>query len=150
MKSKKCKVDYPEYTAWRGMKIRCYSINTPYYKYYGGKGITVCKRWRNNFYVFLEDMGSRPNKNYSIDRIDNNKGYSKSNCRWATKSQQMRNRNYKNSTGFRGVYVKGKNFGAKMQINNKKIYLGSFKNKEKAYKVYCKAYKKLHGVLPPK
>ncbi len=82
---------HPIYPAWQSMIQRCINPNNKDYPSYGGRGIAVCKRWRK-FENFLEDMGEHPGKEYSIDRIDNNKGYCKSNCRWATKKQQMRNK----------------------------------------------------------
>ena len=68
---------------------RCSNSNIPDYRYYGGRGITVCKRWRNSFSAFLEDMGE--SNGMTLDRINNDKGYSKSNCRWASRKDQARN-----------------------------------------------------------
>lgn len=81
----------PEYQAWKHMMERCYDKNDKMYANYGGRGITICKRWHNPK-NFILDMGSRPSNKYSIDRINVNKSYSPSNCRWATKKEQMRNR----------------------------------------------------------
>lgn len=80
------------YDSWRNMIQRCTNPNRNDYKNYGGRGITVCERWsgENGFIHFLEDMGERP-KGCSIDRINNNKGYCKENCRWVTPTQQARN-----------------------------------------------------------
>jgi hypothetical protein len=80
----------PEYQSWKGMKARCNCKTSTHYKYYGGKGISVCNRWINSFQNFLIDMGQRP-KDKTLDRIDNSKGYSKRNCRWATRAEQSRN-----------------------------------------------------------
>jgi hypothetical protein len=76
---------------WAGMKTRCHNPkSTGYYKY-GAKGVTVCEEWRESFETFLNDMGEAP-KGMSIDRIDNSKGYSKENCRYATGTEQARNK----------------------------------------------------------
>jgi hypothetical protein len=81
-----------EYAVWCAMIQRCENVNNPKYQDYGGRGIRVCRRWRRSFSHFIEDMGFRPDFAYSIDRIDNNKGYYLVNCRWATRSEQQRNK----------------------------------------------------------
>ena len=81
-----------EYHSWNDMKTRCYNKHRHNYKYYGGRGIKVCKRWRDSFSDFLQDMGRKPSPKHSIDRINNDGNYEPGNCRWATHSQQMRNR----------------------------------------------------------
>ena len=81
----------PTYRSWINMISRCSGSNKHAYKYYKGRGITVCERWLESFENFISDMGERP-ANLSLDRIDNNGNYSQDNCRWATKAQQMTNR----------------------------------------------------------
>src|SRR5690606_36633953 len=94
-----------EYHIWENMIQRCTNPNHLAFGYYGGRGITVCDRWRNDFTAFINDMGPRPSNCYSVDRIDVNKGYEPGNCRWATRETQMRNtRIYCNNTsGVKGV-----------------------------------------------
>lgn len=80
-----------EYNTWQSMKKRCLNPNHKAYDYYGGRGITICDSWINSFSNFYNDMGSKPNKDSSLDRINNDKGYFKENCRWASKKTQTRN-----------------------------------------------------------
>lgn len=80
-----------EYIAWQSMLSRCRNPNTSRFAQYGGRGIKVCDRWQN-FENFLADMGRKPAANYSMDRIDVDGNYEPSNCRWATDTEQNRNR----------------------------------------------------------
>ena len=103
------------YRTYSGMKDRCHYKNTESYKNYGGRGITVCDRWKESFHNFLEDMGQPPTDEHSIDRIDNDGNYELDNCRWATQKQQMNNtrltgkltaRNLAKLTGYSGERVR--------------------------------------------
>jgi hypothetical protein len=81
-----------EYIIWLGMRARCYNVKGRPFKWYGGRGITVCERWRYSFENFFADMGPRPSPEHSIDRIDNDGNYEPGNCRWALWSVQVQNR----------------------------------------------------------
>jgi hypothetical protein len=81
-----------ELNAWKNLVDRCENPRHAAYERYGGRGIAVCERWRNNFEAFLADMGPCPGPGYSIDRKDNDRGYQPDNCRWATWKEQERNR----------------------------------------------------------
>lgn len=80
----------PEYSSWSAMITRCLNPRAPNFAEYGGRGITVCDRWRN-FALFLDDMGPRP-RGKTLDRIDGSRGYEPGNCRWATGREQQENR----------------------------------------------------------
>lgn len=83
---------HPEYNIWRNMRGRCHNPKYLDYPRYGGRGITVCDEWMNDFSRFIFDMGPRPSLKHSIERLDNDAGYSKENCIWATNTVQANNK----------------------------------------------------------
>lgn len=96
---------HPLYTTWANMKARCNNKKCKSYSEYGARGIEVCKEWMDSFECFALDMGLPPSKKHSLDRKDNEKGYCKSNCRWATGTEQCLNRRVfsNSSTGEAGI-----------------------------------------------
>jgi len=106
--------------------------NNENFKRYGGRGITICEKWVgvDGFKNFLRDMGDRP-QGYTIDRIDNDKGYEPDNCKWSTPSEQNRNQRLRNPNGIKYIYKTKKTWRVGRHING--TYLSwSFKNKEEA------------------
>ena len=81
----------PEYRVWGAMIERCHSPSSKAFRFYGGRGIMVCDRWRD-FAAFIADMGPRPGNDLQLDRIDNNGNYEPGNVRWATRKENCRNR----------------------------------------------------------
>lgn len=115
------------YQVWKNMKLRCYSPKASRYERYGGRGIGVCEEWRNDFHAFWRDMGEPP-AGMQLDRVDNEKDYSKNNCRWVSRSENARNR-----PGLRMITINGetlcvrdwaKKVGIKEYVIDKRLRCG--------------------------
>lgn len=91
------------YSIYSHMKSRCYDSNNDHYKWYAARGITICNEWLNDFMTFYNwSMDNGYRDNLTIDRIDNNKGYSPDNCRWADQTTQVRNRSNTRNIAYNG------------------------------------------------
>ncbi len=130
------KGSHPVYRCWNMMLQRCQNIKCTGYENYGGRGISVCEQWQN-FENFAADMLATWEQGLSIERIDNDGNYNPSNCKWATRSEQMRNQRVRGKVPFRGVYVnrQGKFAAQVTLLSGKKKYLGSFDTPEEASSV---------------
>lgn len=109
-----------EYGIWMAAKSRCFRPTNMAYKYYGGRGITMCERWRRSFAAFYADMGPCP-PGLSIDRIDNNGNYEPENCRWATRKEQANNRPKGISLEAMGESLNFSEWGRKLGIDPLRI-----------------------------
>lgn len=85
--------DTGTYSSWLAMRGRCLNPNNQDFHRYGGKGVSICAEWKDDFDRFYADMGNRP-AGQTLDRIDGDLGYTPANCRWATRTEQVKNRAY--------------------------------------------------------
>jgi len=109
------------YRIWLNINTRCNNPHSPAYKNYGFRGIKVCIYWRT-FKNFLADMGDPPTQKHSIDRIDNNKGYYKNNCRWATPKEQANNTKSNHIVEYKGQSKTLSQWADFFKINYKLLY----------------------------
>ena len=104
------------------MLARCYNPNNESYHNYGGRGITVCDRWKNSFKNFYEDMGDAL-KGHSLDRIDNDGNYELSNCKWSTYTEQMNNKQTNRLLTYNGITLTMAEWSRKLNIDQDVIYM---------------------------
>lgn len=130
------------------MKQRCLNPNHKVYNSYGGRGISLCDHWQESFLNFYNDMGDCP-KGCSLDRIDNNLGYFKENCRWTSRNIQGFNRrkHSNNKSGKTGVFWSNldKKWKCQIKVNGKNIHLGYFEDKDLAIEIRNNAELKYYG-----
>ena len=129
------------YRTWANMKDRVFNIKNKWYSDYGGRGITICDGWKNDFMSFYTwAMSNGYSEGLSIDRIDNDGNYCPENCRWTTRTIQNRNTRIptSNTSGYKGVsyYKRYGNYRAYIGIKYKRIYLGKFKTAVEAGVAY--------------
>lgn len=111
-----------QYGIWAGMKSRCYNPNNETHKRYGAKGITLSEKWKNSFLGFWDDMKDGYKDNLTLDRIDNNKGYSKENCRWATWKQQAQNKKGVTLYTFGNKTMSADDWSKELGLKKKTVY----------------------------
>lgn len=137
------------YGRYDKMLARCYKSNSDNYRYYGGRGIEVCKRWRDDFQNFLDDMLPTFFDGAELDRINNDGNYTPNNCRWVTHSHNMLNRKgFKNSTQYPGVRITPQNnYLGRVQINKKEYRTKRYDNPKDAYNSLMKIKQRLYSEM---
>lgn len=116
------RTDHPlSYSSWVSMLARVTDERHVFYKHYGGRGITIDPRW-HDFKEFYKDMGDRPRKGMSLERIDNDKGYYKENCKWATTKEQSRNRRNSKPQTYKGETLFIQDWSERYNVPVRKLY----------------------------
>lgn len=130
------------YKTWAAMIDRVTNPNNKNWKHYGGRGITVCERWKD-FSNFFEDMGRRPPK-LTLDRTNNERGYEPGNCRYTDMGTQVRNQRIRstNKTGVSGVHERGNRYRAEAVVDGKTVYRGTFPLSSEGLRAAAEAVKK--------
>jgi hypothetical protein len=113
----------PEYRVWSSMIQRCTHPTHQSYANYGGRGITVCERWKNSYTDFLSDVGRRPSEKHSLDRIKNDLGYYPDNVKWSTPAEQVRNSRVARNLTYNGETMCVTDWATKLGLRRDTIYL---------------------------
>lgn len=126
--------NHPLYRTYKGIKDRCLNPKGQCYKDYGGRGITICDRWLgiDGFANFIHDVVERPTKKHTIDRVDNDKGYSPDNFRWATKLEQNLNRRDSSKHPYVSFNKGHKKWVVQKSVDGKKKHFGVYATQEAA------------------
>ena len=119
-----------EYNVWCAMRNRCESPGDTQYKDYGGRGIVACERWKH-FENFISDMGKRPTSRHTLERLDNDKGYSPDNCIWETRKNQCRNKRDNLHLSVDGVEFVAADFIEKHSISGVALYMRVHRSRKK-------------------
>ncbi len=130
------------YNIWHSMIQRVTNKNNPSYKNYGGRGISIPENW-SVFKNFFNDMGQPPSTKHTLERVNNDKGYSKNNCIWAIRSVQLLNSRDRKSTLPRGVVRNKKSFTARIYFKGKCLNLGYYTTAKEAHQIYLKRRNKI-------
>ena len=109
-----------EYSMWCAIKARCFNPKNKAFRYYGGRGITMCEEWRNDFPAFLAYVGRRPN-GMTLDRIDNNRNYEPGNVRWAALMDQLSNRSNTHLIEYNGEKMMVSQWAKKLGMNHRTL-----------------------------
>jgi hypothetical protein len=107
----------PEYNSWASMKTRCLNANDKSYSHYGGRGISICPEWLNDFWKFYAYIGPRPTPKHTLDRINNSGHYEPGNVRWSTNKEQSNNRNSNRVIEYRGEHLTMKQWAERIGIH---------------------------------
>lgn len=137
--------DDPIYDCYIAMVARCYKSHHPMFKHYGGRGIKVCERWLLGFDNFLADMGRKPSKQHTLERINNDGDYAPENCRWATIQEQQANKRTNGIVVGVNYEKSRKKWRATITRNRERHFLGRYSDFEIAIKVR-KAAEQIHDV----
>lgn len=134
------------YFAWNNMKNRCLNRNHPSFKDYGGRGINISKVWLN-FESFVKDMG-QPGEDQTLERLNNSLGYSKDNCVWAERSDQVFNRRGYGKSKLKGAVKHKDKWKSSIRIDNKTYHIGVFKTEYQAHLAFKTVFKEFYGYEP--
>lgn len=129
------------YRVWQNMNVRCYSSSSKLFHRYGGRGIFVCESWRNSFEDFYQDMKDGYSPDLQIDRINNEDGYYKENCRWVTRSVNCANKS--NFTGVRKL-PSGR-FFASIKVEKTRYTIGTFDTYDEAARKFKLVHREWYG-----